>query len=87
MVDYNYCSGLLKLGKQCIPKERMPLIEPLEKMLKEKKTVSDHILAEAKKLGAKNSISNKQAAELALRNSKDLFKEIIMTKQLIKNLG
>lgn len=84
---YNYCSGLLKLGKQCIPKERMPLIEPLEKMLKEKKTVSDHILAEAKKLGAKNSISNKQAAELALRNSKDLFKEIIMTKQLIKNLG
>jgi len=84
---YNYCHGLLKLCKQCMPKEKFPLIEPLEKMMKEKKTVSDLILKDAKKMGVTNSISNKQAAELALRHSKDLFKEIIMTKQLIKNLG
>jgi len=83
---FNYCKGLLKLGKQCIPKDKQVLIEPFEKIIKEKKTISDKILADARKLGAKNTISNKQAAELALKHSKDLFKEIIMTKQLIKNL-
>ncbi|MBL7055591.1 hypothetical protein ISS07_01620 [Candidatus Woesearchaeota archaeon] len=82
----NYCRGLLKLGKQCVPKERLPLIEPLEKMLKNKRTVSDEILNDAKKMGFSKNIPNKQAAELALKHSKDLFKEIIMTKQLIKKL-
>ena len=33
---FNYCKGLLKLGKLCIPKNRLPLIDPLEKMLKQK---------------------------------------------------
>ncbi|MAE42427.1 hypothetical protein CMO93_01535 [Candidatus Woesearchaeota archaeon] len=83
---HNYCKGLLKLAKLYIPKSKYPLIAPLEKMITEKKTVSDHILADARKLGAKESISNKQAAELALKHSKDLFKEIIMTKQIIKGL-
>jgi hypothetical protein len=86
---YNYCSGLLKLGKACIPKEKLLLIEPLDRMLKDKKTVSDVILEDAKKMGVdiKDKITNKQAAELALKHSKDLFKDIIMTKQVIKNLG
>jgi hypothetical protein len=83
---FNYCSGLLKLGKLCTPKYKLPLIEPLEKMLKAKKTVSDIILDEAKKMGVKTEISNNQAAELALRHSKELFKEIIMTKQIIRSL-
>jgi len=84
---YNYCKGLLKLGRSCIPKNRLPLIEPLEKMLKQKMTVSDIILKDAKRMGVDKIISNKQAAELALKHSKDLFKEIIMTKQIIKGLG
>jgi hypothetical protein len=83
---FNYCKGLLKLGKQCIPKSKQILIAPLEKMIKEKKTISDHILADARRLGARKTISNKQAAELALKHSKDLFKEIILTKQIIKDL-
>lgn len=83
----NYCAGLLKLGKQCVPKEQLPLIAPLDKMVKEKMTMSDQILKDARKLGAKTTITNKQASELALKHSKDLFKEIIMTKQLIKNLN
>jgi hypothetical protein len=85
---YSYCSGLIKLGKLCMSKERLPLLEPLENMLRNRKTVSDDILAEAKKMGIdlKSTMTNKQAAELALTLSKDVYKEIIMTKQLIKNL-
>jgi hypothetical protein len=86
---YNYCSGLLKLGKSCIPKEKSVLIKPLEEMLKERKTVSDRILEGANKMGIdiKGNITNKQAAELALKQSQDLFKDIIMTKQIIKGLS
>ena len=86
---YNYCNGLLKLGKTCIPKEKLPLMEPIEKMITDRKTVSDEILAEAKKMGIdiKEKMTNKHAADLALKLSKDLFKEIIMTKQAIKNLN
>lgn len=86
---YNYCTGLLKLGKTCMPKESLSLMEPIEKMLKERKTVSDEILEEAKKMGidTKEKMTNNQAAELALKLSEGLFKEIIMTKQAIKNLN
>ncbi|MBS3130951.1 hypothetical protein J4212_00820 [Candidatus Woesearchaeota archaeon] len=85
---YAYCSGLLKLGKGIIPRKELPLIAPLEKMISEKKTASDYLIRDAKKLGVslKTKMTNKQAAELALRHSRDLFRDIIMTKQAIKKL-
>ncbi|MBS3102329.1 hypothetical protein J4458_02685 [Candidatus Woesearchaeota archaeon] len=85
---YAYCSGILKLAKSCIPKDRLVLIEPLGRMLKERKTVSDHILSQAKKMGIDiKKVTNKQAAELALRYSRELFKDIILTKQVLKSLS
>jgi hypothetical protein len=86
---YNYCKGLMKLGKAFIPKERRILIEPLEIMLKERKTVSDKILEDAKKMGVEvqSRISNRQAAELALKYSNNLLKDIETTKGIIGNLA
>ena len=57
-------------------------------MISEKKTASDYLIRDAKKLGVslKTKMTNKQAAELALRHSRDLFRDIIMTKQAIKKL-
>lgn len=83
-----YCSGLLYLGKEFIPKNELPLLEPLESMLEKKKTVSDEIITEAKKIGIDGfaRMSNEQAQTLALNLSKDFFKEIIMTKQALSKL-
>ncbi len=83
---YEYCKGLLELGKQCIPAKSLPLIEPLEDMIAKRKTVSDTILERAKTKNYGTELSNKEAATLALSVAKDLFKEIILTKQIIKNL-
>lgn len=85
---HGYCAALLKLAKQNIPKTRHPLLEPLELMLKEKKTTSDQVIEEAKSMGVKieEGISNAEAAELALRISKDIFKEITFTKHILQNL-
>ncbi|MFH1849844.1 MAG: glutamate-cysteine ligase family protein [archaeon] len=85
---YKYCKGLLKLAKICIPASRAPLVAPLEQMLEEKKTVSDRVLDMAKKEGISpdKGLTESQAAELALDMSKDLFKNIILTKQHLQGL-
>lgn len=84
-----YCSSLLYLGKEFISKNERPLIEPLEMMLEKKRTVSDEIISEAKKLGIDgfSKMSNEQAQALALNLSKDFFKEIIMTKQALAQVS
>ena len=86
---YAYCRNLLKLGKACMPRRERPLLMPLERMLEERRTVSDEIVSAAKKMGISTGerMTNSEAAELALRMSSDLFREIIMTKQLIRGIG
>jgi len=85
----NYCSALLKLAHQLIPTSRHEMLEPLAKMLKEKKTTSDRILDTAKKVGYKPGVklSRAHAAELALALSRDFYREIILTRQALENLG
>ncbi|MFH1641381.1 MAG: glutamate-cysteine ligase family protein [Nanoarchaeota archaeon] len=85
---YNYCKRLLKLVQLFITKEEAPFIEPFENMLKEKKTVSDQIIASAKKKGysIKDELPQAVAAEIALNHSKRLFKEIVLTRKLIENV-
>lgn len=83
---YEYCKGLLELGKTIVPKKIQPLLEPLEEMISKKETVSDRIINQAKKRGIKDEMTPKEAASFALALSKDLYKDIILTKQIIKNL-
>ena len=54
-------------------------------MLDEKQTVSDKILRLAKKLGWEKGerLPSGIAQEIALEHSKQLFKEILMTKKVI----
>lgn len=85
---YNYCLKLYEFARKAIPKDRYPLINPVIKMLKEKKTVSDEIIKKAKLVGYKKgkSLTNSQAAKLALLLSKDIHKDILTTKQHLKLL-
>ena len=57
-------------------------------MLKERKTVSDQIIDEAKKRGWKKGeiLPQKIAAEIALDHSKRLFKEIVLTRKMIEDV-
>lgn len=85
---YDYCKRLVRLAKTVMPKGRHVLVEPFEKMLKEKKTVSDHILDDAKKKGysKKVTLPNNVAAEIALKHSQQLYKEIVYTRKLLSRL-
>ncbi len=84
---YEYCKSLFNLAKICVPKNRLCLLKPLEVMIKERKSVSDHLLDDVKKFGFNpEKLTNEQAATLSLHWSKDLFKEIIMTKRIIKDI-
>lgn len=79
---FRYCSALLKLGKKLTPKNRRPFLKPLEQMLKERKTVSDRMLAAAKEMGInpENEVSNSQAAEFARHFSHELYRDLLATK-------
>jgi len=85
---YKYCHGLLKLAKSCMPKNRIPLLEPLDNMLKNRATVSDEIIQQAKrmKIDPEKEMTDGQAAELALALSKNLYKEVVMTRQMLQSV-
>jgi hypothetical protein len=85
---FHYCKGLLKLAKSCIPKEKHELIAPFSKMLDERKTVSDEILQDVKKMGynLKSNLPGRVAAEIAIEHSKRLFKEVMMTKKMVQDM-
>ncbi|MFA7278318.1 MAG: hypothetical protein WC101_05055 [Candidatus Gracilibacteria bacterium] len=84
---HKYCDALLQLGKKFIPEDRLPLLLPLEVFLKNRKTASDRIIAEAATLNVEEgSISPKKAAELAVKLSQDLYLEIEVTKKRLHSL-
>jgi hypothetical protein len=85
----NHCAGLLKFAKKSIPnKASIKHLAPFEKMLEEKKTVSDEILQEAKKGGWKKNhlLSQKGAQDIALTHSNRLYKEILLAKKQLEKL-
>ena len=86
-VMWYYCKRLLSLVKILEGKKIEWLLEPLDKMIKDKMTVSDEIMAEAKKLGYENykkPIPNEIAAEIAINHSKRLFKEIVLVQKFLE---
>ena len=87
-INYNYCKRFLRFAASTMPKDRLKLIEPFKEMLNKRKTVSDEILDYARKKGfkKKESITNKLAAEIALKHSERLLREIISTRNIIRNI-
>ena len=82
-----YCKRLVSLVKILEGKKNLDwLLEPLERMIKDRKTVSDEIIAQAKKLGYENfkkPMPNEIAAQIAVEHSKRLFKEIVLVQKMI----
>lgn len=85
---FRYCKRLLWLAKEFDGKADAEIFEPLEQMLARKKTVSDDIIALAKKLGHKDLnklLPNEIAAQIALTYSNKLFKEMVLFRELVKH--
>jgi len=84
---YYYAKRLYYLAKIIGGKKVDPFLEPIEKMVKDKKTLSDEIIKQAKKL--KYEITSEKlmpsdvAAQIALDHSKRLFKEIVLAQKFI----
>lgn len=84
---YKYCEALLQLGRKFIPKDRIPLLIPIETFLKKKETASDRIISEAQKITPNiQKLSAQEAAKLALQLSEDLYNEIRITKKRLESL-
>ena len=86
---YIYCSSLIELGKKFLDKKSLVLLKPLEAMLESRKTVSDEIVELAKKQGidVTGKLSDENASQLALLLSNELFKDILLTKQSLIDVG
>lgn len=82
---YEYALALFKLAKKNMPKELYPLIEPVDRMLKTRSTVSDEILKTASKKGwvTDGKLSNDNAANLARIYSEAFTEDIVKTQNLL----
>lgn len=87
-IVYNYCKRFLKFAQSTMPKGYLKLTKTFEEMLRRRKTVSDEILAYAKRRGFRKGqdISNRLAADIALHHSSRLLREIVSAKKLIEGL-
>jgi hypothetical protein len=86
---YEYAKSFFSLVKSFIPENRHFLLNPIETMLKERKTASDRIIETAKKLKITlyNGISAQEGAKLALALSTDIYKEVVLLKQTLATIN
>ena len=75
---YEYCSAFLKLGESLVPDDRKHFLDPLRKMLTERKTVSDLIVLKAIELGWRKGeiLDPTLAANIALSSYQDFLTDI-----------
>ena len=85
-IVHEYCRRFLRFAKSAIPNDRQVFLRPLERMLAERKTVSDEILDFAARKGyAKGErIPNSLAAQIALLHARRLEREILDMKRLLE---
>lgn len=84
---YIYCKRLVGLAKLLGGEKVKPLLQPLEAMLLERKTTSDHILDQARELGYTNNgkiLPQKIASRIAIRQSKQMFEDIVILEKMIE---
>lgn len=85
----NYCRAFTKLAKTYVPADSRKLLRPIDKMLEERRTVSDKILREAgfKSEEPETELPNEVAAELAIRAAEHFEKDLAQIKQQLKLLS
>lgn len=85
-----YCKGIINLSEFFIKKRKRVLLDPLKKIIKDKRTISDEIIIEAKKLGHKDlkkRLPQEIASQIAINHSKRLFKEIVLAQEFADEIS
>ena len=82
----NYCKSFLKFAKAAMPNSSKKLLQPFEEMVDSRQTVSDQILAKAKKLGYTpgEDLPKDAAEKLALFYANKLLDDMEHAKKLIE---
>ena len=87
---YHYCKAMVKLVKKITPIEARPPLKIFSKMLSERKTCSDYIVQEVKKIQGNSEsdfVQPETAKKIALKFSKKIYKDLVLTKKMAdKNL-
>lgn len=82
---YNYCKSLLKLAKKILSVESRAPLRVFSKMIYDKKTTSDDIISFVRKRqGSYKNIEEETAKELAVKAGEDIYKDLIITEQMIE---
>jgi carboxylate-amine ligase len=64
-----YANNFLELGKMCMKKKYMPIVRPIDRLVKERETVSDKVIRFFRKKGYGEMIDQEVACEAALKFS------------------
>lgn len=86
---YEYAKKFYRFAKSLTPDFYAPLLKKIEDMLDKKMSVSDEIIAYAKRKGMitkKDTISNRSARIIALHFSKKYAKDLVETKRIVKQI-
>lgn len=81
---YHYCVSLLKSVRAMISNELQDSLKVFDNMLEEKKTTSDKILDFVKRKQGYSDfkqIEEETAQEIAIRNSENIYKDLLITKK------
>ncbi len=81
-----YINRFYKFIKSNTPKKYHKLLEPIKKTIEEKRTISDKILAKARRAGYKDKITQEYAKELALFYSEKNIKDLHKTKAILEKI-
>ena len=85
---YIYCKRLLKLVHSLTSAQERKFLRPFDTMIKDRMTLSDHILAQAAKRGYKEGdLPQQVAADIALSHERRLYKDIVVTRKMVENAG
>lgn len=71
-----YCKSFLKFIKSITDSNSKKFLKIFENIVSKKETISDKIILEAKKMGAKEKIDNEKAAELSLKFCEKIWRNI-----------
>lgn len=80
---YNYCRAFLNLGEKLVPADRQHFLEPLRKIISNRKTVSDIIIEKAQKLGWEKDkeLDSDMAGKIAVSSYNDLLEDLMFCKR------
>ena len=81
-----YCKGFLNFASPLLPSGRRRFLRPFRRMVTKRFTVSDEIIASAKRMGLGNRISGAEAAELSLKLAEKMPADIRRTEKVVSRL-